>query len=458
MGNFKRTVQLIEQNVLSYADVKVVPRGTPIFPDLLMTGQMRFAKRLGANISVLKPDNAMVLVEDSPISTRIVTVDRTLDWLETNCLVSFNKTEMLEVQDWDPSTGTIILASDLSSARSTGEDLYLWATPLVLHANASQGTSTITVRSRYQLLNGDAISIPSGAEVSSLIQYSVQLAQAGGDSGDTEFPYLFSLTLATPLQKPANTGQTRVYLRAFPGYYSPSLRIPKHGDNPIGPFLVDIVASPLDSIQTYPEVVSLRTTTATGTAILGTPSSLATIARNTPVIERPIFSDSLIFWKIYRGSGGYSSPNRFRLITDEDGLAKVATDLVPAFPTGNTWSLKVAGSTGGILRVQQGDSFTDFTLVANQTQTVQFTTTAGSTFDQLAFLVNLQAVGEVSLSDLTLVNPVASLFQYGLVFQVLGSTNFQSTSLIVKPYFLNLSDLAARYDNNQTYNSGVIYS
>ena len=55
MGKYAEIQNLIQDNVPDFTNLNLVQRGTPIFPDLLMTGQMRFARRTGANFAVMNP-------------------------------------------------------------------------------------------------------------------------------------------------------------------------------------------------------------------------------------------------------------------------------------------------------------------------------------------------------------------------------------------------------------------
>lgn len=97
MGKYQEIANLIEQSVPDYTSLKIVPRGTPIFQDLLMTGTVRFARRTGANFSVLNPDNQFELSTDAQVAQQILQVDQVLPWLEENALITFNQTEMLEI-------------------------------------------------------------------------------------------------------------------------------------------------------------------------------------------------------------------------------------------------------------------------------------------------------------------------------------------------------------------------
>jgi hypothetical protein len=109
MGKYQDIVNLLEHSVPDYTSLKIVPRGTPIFQDLLMTGTIRFARRTGANFAVLNPDNQFTLTADGQVNQNILEVDYLLPWLEQGALITFNKTEMLEIETWDTTTNMIFL-------------------------------------------------------------------------------------------------------------------------------------------------------------------------------------------------------------------------------------------------------------------------------------------------------------------------------------------------------------
>lgn len=460
MAEYQQIQNIIEQATMEYATLKVVPRGTPIFPDILMTGEMRFAIRLGANFSVLTPDNATTLTANVSVQTTVLPVARVLPWLEQNALVTFNGIEQYSVIDWSAQSGNVILGQPLLQPQAKGDTLSLWATPLRVEVDSAQGTSTIFVNSRYNLMNGDTITVPINDLLSSLTERNILVAQNAGPSGDPDFPITFALTLDAPMPVPLVAQESLIYMRAWPGYYSPVLTVPKlQNPSQMGPFLLDYLSTPLDSTPQYVETFSARTFDSGGNPINGALNSMLTVQKNYPVINRPIWAESMLFWKIIRGSGGFTYPNRYRLITDTEGKARVRTDLVPQFPSGQTWTMKVTPTSSGLFRVLSGQyGFQDFPITANTTQVIQFSTPSGGQVDRLEFLTLLDQPGsQVVLQDANIAGALVATFQYGLVFRLLGSSNFQSTSCIVKPYFLALSDLSTTYDSGQTYDSGFIY-
>jgi hypothetical protein len=459
MGKYAEILKLLEKSVPEYTSLKVVPRGAPVFPDLLMSGELRFGRRLGANFSVINPDNQVTLAKDAMIDEQVLTLSRILPWFEAGALVSFNEVEMMEIQDWDPSQNTLVVSSPLSANRPSGTKLTLWATPLTVHVTAALGDEQVLVRSRYNLLNGDVLTFPVNELLSSLTQREVTLAEYAGNSGDSEFPHLYLLHLDSALPIELRT-TSRIYLRAYPGYLSKVLKVPKLKFAQMGPFLLDYVASPLDSIPSYKEVFSIRTFNTVSVPIEGAVDSLVTVQKNHPVPQRPITADNMVFWQVVRGSGGFATPNLYRMISDKYGKAKVYTRLVPSLPAGHSWKLKVRPQANGLLRFRTFPSgtFQDFVLQDHVTQQVTLTIPPGDNSDRIEILVRLDTPRkEVTLSDANYVGEIVSNFQYGLVLKVIGQTNYQSTSVILKPYFLSFSDVTGNYSEGEKYNSGMIY-
>ena len=459
MGSYYDTLQIIQTQPPEWTSLQVVSRGTPLFPDLLMTGQMRFGRRQGANFAMLTPDNTVQLSQAAAARDTILNVSRVLTWYEIGALVTFDGITMYPVSDWDQTTLQVFLATGLTSAQPSGQNLTLWATPLVMDVAAPEGSTVLQVRSRYNLLNGDFVTFPINSFLSSLTQIEVVQANTAGNSADPNFPFLYSLNLAKPTPIFLGT-ESQIYLRAFPSYLSNVTRVPKINTTQIGPFVLDYLSTPLFSVPDFPETFSVRTLDGGGNPINGTASALETITKNTPIINRPIYAQNMIFWKVYRGSGGFQSPNKFRMLTDSSGLARVSTELIPAFPSGLTWNAKVTANSAGIFRVfREPYGFDTYNLLAGVPTTVSIQTPAGGEITRLDFLANLTAPNsEVLIADTTVQGPVVSSIQYGYVFQVTGDANYQATSVIVKPMFLSLADMEANYDDGQNYDSGLIYT
>jgi hypothetical protein len=539
MGKYQDFVNIATQSVPDYTTLQIVPRGAPIFPDLLMTGQMRFGRRQGANVAVLNPDNEVKLTTPAQISQIKFNIDRTLKWFEVGALLTFNKTEMMILEDWDPNTNQVQVTEPLTVTWPNGSPLYLWATPLIVQVSASKGDTVLTVRSRYNIVNGDTITIPVSSSINSLTQLTVTISQAGGTYlPDPIYPHVFALSLSGPLPVDMLSEQSKVFLRAYPGYTSTVQSISRFQGNQMGPFLVDYLSTPLDNIQSYAETFAIRTFNAANVPIDGTGVRYVTVEKNTPILSLPIWAEELVFWKVERGTGGFALPNKYRLITDDTGKARVGTNLVPAWQTGNTWNFKVKSPSNGLIRIYT-DSFgyQDYNILAFQSKTIQLSTpgpfaflacdtvqgsstvtvvsttnmvtgtavvgkgipensavltvlspttfqlgtftsnmiTTGSPINATAtatvplaftppkigrieFLAHLETPGaEVTIADGTITGATVSSIQYTYVFNVLGYTNYQATSLIVKPMFQALSEMYAQYDSEQNYDSGFLY-
>lgn len=466
MGKYQDIVNLIEQSVPDYTSLKIVPRGTPVFSDLLMTGEMRFARRTGANFAVLNPDNQFDLVQDGQVQQRVLVVDRILPWLEQDSLITFNKTEMLEVETWDPVTNSVFIRDPLSAMRPTGTTVNLWAVPIKIHFDSLEDTTELFIRSRYQIVNGDAITFPLTEALNSLKEIDVERADFAGQSLDPDFPFIYVLNMKEPLPISLIAGQSRCYLRAFPSYVSQVLRVPRIRSGQIGPFLLDFVASPLDAIARYDETFSIRTFAGGDQVVEGGTNYYKTVGHNHPVVHRPIWSENMIFWRMIRGYGGFILPNRFRMVCDSqlktgEYACRVSTRLTPHLPAGVRYDFKVRSNTAGTfiaIPYPYPPIIVNVPITTDTTVTIQ-TPVGGPPIKRLDFIFRTTRENtEITISDATLpVDPVVSNFQYAYVFRVLGTTTFQATSVIVKPYFLSLSDLTARYDDGKTYNSGFIY-
>lgn len=467
MGKYQDIVNLIEHSVPDYTSLKIVPRGTPIFQDLLMIGSIRYARRTGANFAVLNPDNQFTLTAPAQAAQETLTANRILPWLEQGALVTLNQTEMLEVETWDPASNTVFIGSPLSATWDTGSLVTLWATPLVVHFDALLGATQIYLRSRYPIVNGDAITLPTATSLNSLQQIDVTLATLyGTDPSDTEFPYIYILDLASPVPVALDQGTTPIYLRAFPSYVSQVLAVPVLSNGQIGPFLLDFVASPLDSVPNYPETFAIRTIASGNTMVDGGANFYKTVDHNYPVVNRSIYAENMIFWEMVRGYGGFILPNKFRMVAesllpDNEYAARTFTRLVPNLPAGIRYDFKVSADTAGTfiaIPYPYPPVVVNIPVTTPTTVTIE-TPDGGEPITRLDFIFKSVRQGtQVTISDASLAtDPVVQQFQYSYVFRVLGTTNFQATSVIVKPYFLSLSDLTDTYDDGKTYNSGFLY-
>ena len=471
MGKYQDIVNLIENSALEFTSLKVVPRGTPIFPDPLLSGQLRFARKTGANFAVMNPDNQFSLTEPTQVAQQTLNVDQILSWLELGSLITFNQTEMLEVQNWDPTNKAIYVGAPLSASRPTGSVVSLWATPLVIHFDALAGQNQLIIRSRYQVVNGDAISFPTSETLNSLKEIRIKEASYAGQDLDPDFSNIFVLTLEENLPISLLPVENRLYLRAFPSYTSNVQSVPPITSGQMGPFLLDFLGSPLDAIPRYEETFAVRTFDSANQSVEGGINFYKTVQHNHPIANRPIWAENMIFWDMIRGSGGFLSPNRFRMLTseekivdgsDEYSVARVSTKLVPPLPPGVTYQFRVRPSSNGDFRIIPAPYVpVDYLNLPQSVDTVvSFTTPpGGAPLEKLDFIFKTEQAGtEVRISDATLpTDPTVGSFQYTYVFRVLGRTNFQATSIIVKPYFLSLSDLTARYNDGKNYNSGFIY-
>ncbi len=68
-GRLTRYNQLVSGISPHYSNVVVQPRGFPIFSDPLLKGQVRFARKTGADFAIINPDNEILLKEAAPKHT-----------------------------------------------------------------------------------------------------------------------------------------------------------------------------------------------------------------------------------------------------------------------------------------------------------------------------------------------------------------------------------------------------
>ena len=88
MGRLRRYNRLLNGISPHYANVVVQPRGFPIFSDPLLKGQVRFARKTGADFALINPDNEIQLLAAAPRNTRTLLLERPNRWLEIGAILS----------------------------------------------------------------------------------------------------------------------------------------------------------------------------------------------------------------------------------------------------------------------------------------------------------------------------------------------------------------------------------
>lgn len=450
---------LINGSIDTYAHVKIFPRGLPRYIDTSLRGTVRFGKRTGNSIAVLNPDNTFNFAEPPVAQSSTIVLRNPTNWISIGSLLSLGPgQEIVEVRDI--SDTTIILASKLRYSYSELDRVQLKAFPMKVFSQIKTGNTSILVKSHHPLANGDVVGyLQTSGLLDSFSEVVIKQAINTGITGEPFYAYLYHLILNSPISTNLDADNT-VYLRAYPAYFSSVIPVPNslNSSEPIGPFVLDLLGGRIVEGQSPDEVFSLRTTTRSGGYILGSSFAYETVEKNYTVGDRPLHAHTPMFWELSEGTMRIT-PSRVVFRVNEKHRFNVGTRCVPPFPGGKTWQLGILSNVNCTIRfVFQDYAPQEFALIANITRTVKISIPPGPAITRISINILSDTKNcEVSLSDWT-PNFTANYLQYCLVARIAGQFNYQSTGLILKPYYLSSADLlGTSYDSGSNNDGGSIY-
>jgi hypothetical protein len=210
--------------------------------------------------------------------------------------------------------------------------------------------------------------------------------------------------------------------------------------------------------QPAAETLSIIATNRSGSHIIGDAFSYVTVDKNYVIADRPWPAFTPVFWQLAEGSVRVT-PTRLLMLVNSDGKFNIGTRCVPKFPSGKSWSLSLISNVDCTIRFTfSPNPFQEFNLSAGVSKTVVVTIPTGPLINDIN--INVFAASnlcQVSMSDWTPTSNTVDTIQYTLVTQVSGEATYQSTGLLLKPYFLSLDLLQASYDGTDTADGGKIY-
>jgi hypothetical protein len=468
MGLLRDIENIVNNSINTYSHVKVFPRGLPFFQDSLLRGTVRFGKRTGNSIATINPDNTQYFGAAASVNDTQITLLYPSQWFDVACILSLGPGEEL-AQIVDVSDEQILTLQDpIGNSYTTDLDnqILLWAFPLVMHTDAAEGATSITVRSHYPLGNGEVFTyMQTPGLLESLFEIDVLTATYNGTSADLYYTSIYTLTLAKPLPS-ALIQESQVYHRAYPAYFSQPVPVPLsiNSAEPVGPFLLDLLSGKIIEGSSVKETFAVCTLNASGDYVLGNSDGFVTVPKNTVILERQVSSDFPMFWELAEGTMRLT-PNSSVFIVNQDVnrlFFCCGTRCIPNWQAnGNSWRLTL----------QATDSCTvNFFFHPYPVQS--FSCPAGATVNAIVTIpvgtdpvteIEINVLGQseicqVEMSDWTPVGNTVTQIQYSLVAQATGIATYQSTGLVVKPFFLSVDFLQATYDQeNTTYDGGKVY-
>jgi len=459
MGRISRIEGIINSTINAYSHIKIFPRGLPRFVDPLLRGNIRFAKRTGNTISVMNPDNTFEFETAPQQRDDRITLELTSEWLAPDAIVSIGPGRELH-QIVDVIDNVVLLRDVLAQAFTLEDQLLLHSFPMLNVANSFVGDTSVTVKSHYKLANGDTFAYLLTQELlQSLTEIKVIQATRLGTTTDPFYSELYRLELDAEISRDI-PAQELIFHRAYPAYFSSSIRVPNSlfTPDPIGPFLLDLLSGKLLEGTEFPETFAIKTLTQAGSYILGTSTDYVTIDNNFPIFDRSLTAHSPMFWEIAEGTMRLT-PNRVVFKVNDENKFVLGHKCIPPIPEDHEWRLSVFSNEDCTIRfIFNPHPFQEFTLLSGITQTLTVTIPPGA--DVTDIEINILAnsnICEVQLADWSPTQNIVDQIEYSFVADVSGQATWQSTGLVIKPYFIGSEFLKATWDSGDEHDGGKVW-
>lgn len=460
MGRIQRIERIINSTINAYSHAKVFPRGLPRFIDSLLRGTIRFGKRTGNSISVINPDNTFNFKTVPQTRDNRVVIERSSEWLTPQAIVSMGPEKELHEID-DVVDNTIILKGQLTRTFTDQDQVLLHSYPLLNTVNVTAGSTSITVKSHYNLANGDVFVYRQTQELlQSITEIRVTAAVSLGSTTDPFYTQLYRLDLESPIQR--NIGpQVVVYHRAYPAYFSAQIRVPNaiFTSEPEGPFLIDLLSGKLVEGDEFRETLAIKTLSRAGSHILGTQFSYTTVDKNFIILDRPIAAHVPMFWVIAEGTMRIT-PARVVFQVNENSVFVVGIKCVPNLPADKGWRISLVSNEDCTIRFFfRPNTFQEFTLLSGIPQTITVTIPAGAEITDIE--INILANSNICAVELSSWTPsinTVDQIEYSFVAEAIGEATYQSTGMIIKPYFIGSEFLKATWDSaDDKFDGGKVW-
>jgi hypothetical protein len=460
MGRLQRIEEIVNGTISHYGHVKIFPRGLPRFIDPLLRGTIRFGKQTGNSISVISTDNTYKFAEIPQKGNDRFELQTASEWITLGSILSMGLGKEL-VQVKDISDTTIILNSNLNREYDSSDKVLNYAHPMEIQVDAFEGDTLVTVRSHYNLANGDFLAyLQTDGLLDSITEIKVLNVEYAGSSIDPFYTHLYNLTLESGITR-GLPGTYQVYVRAYPAYFSANVRVPNsiESSEPIGPFVLDIMSGALVEGSVPKETLALRALNRSGQYVMGNSNEYTTIYKNYMIGDRPWSAHTIMFWELAEGTMRMT-PNRVIMRVNEKTVFCAGQRSIPSFPSGKSWKVSLISNDDCTIRfVFDPHPFQEFTLASGVPLNVTVTIPPGD--DVTRFEINIKSISsicEVSMSDWTPSTYTVESLEYTYVFQAIDEAKFQATGLILKPHFLSTDLLRASYDSSgANADGGKIY-
>lgn len=457
-----REIRNILKNVQpEYSTVNVVNRGVPHYLDSVLRGQARFARRTGAKIGILNPDNIVNLTSAVQLNSDIIKVDRMLTWFELDSIISFGPNlEFSEIDDFDTDTLELYLKTKTKLSHTVDKKVLLWATPMKAEGPTNvSGSFTLRVRSRYNLAIGDFVVIKRDLNLESVLQIEVTgvtfIQQSEGVTDNFDLFYDLTLKTSLPITLP---DETVIYLRAYPAYKSKTVFLPiqRFSAKTTGPNLIDYISGRLKDGIDISEVLSVELFDRNGTSLTG---SSPVVKQKNFMVKDDIPVDALLFWDLIEGEIDFKNGIILGTLSS-NGRFLLRQKIIPNLKNSITWNFRVKPvdtNTTFKIGLRPNDyistvinDFNNFTVIP-----VAFDEVVHEPVESIEIIVSGLANKTFEISSILTENVPETLI-YNLVLRAETFATWQASGLISKPMFLLLDYLKGRFDSEDGSNQALL--
>jgi hypothetical protein len=492
MGRIATIEETAASGLPQYNNLKVVVRGRPRYIDpQLDGGSLRFAIKRGFNFSAIIPDNQAEISEDAyKDSTRVFLKSRP-SWMTTGTLVRIGVSEKIgelhHVLDTLDSGGLeltepLISNFSASSSQSMIPVVSLIGSPCSIFGPLGEPDNKrmLMIESWWKIVPKDVLLMsPTPDVLESLEEYTVKRADyldtRTGNLGIGEpsvlYRYQIELETKTGLLPFIPDVGLKLYLKALPlfirdGWGEGDVDIPSD----VGPCLLDCFYGSLLHTNDTDTILGIQTWDSFGGQVNSTltgDQQWQMITKNHFLRERPITSDSLLFWQRITGNFQYQKAGFFTAELDKEGKFTFSTDLlVPKWPTDREygWVIPLVSKAAVTVVVQfEPQEQQIFEIPSNTLTFIRpkvLHDPDGVPIDRLIISFKGSPNSKVEIRDWQYDGSVVTSISYYIlgVGEPYGGKRWLAGGFSTKPLFYNLSVLRARYsDGVSRYNAGHSY-
>lgn len=491
MGRLKKIEEAVAGTLNDYSYLKMIVRGRPRYLEPQMDkGRVRFAVRRGSNFTGILPNNKFLITENVIKESHDINLETRPSWFNLECLIRLGPTEDIGelhiIQDLINTTG--LQTKDPILANYSADDnadpqtfVTLVGTPANFYGISvpPQQRKILFIEFWYPVVPGDSVLLtPTPDVLDSFAPYEIKRADfintrpGVGDEPAVVYQYEIEIVSDSSLISFDPSIGLRCYLLAQPLYESAEYPSGDLKIEPgIGPFLVDAYYGSLLHSHKIQTKLGLKTWDSFGNqlnAALTGNQEWQSIPENYLVLERPIRSDTFLFWERILGKFQYVKNGFFQAELDENGEFVMSSDqLVPKWPSNRQhgWVIPIKSQSPITISVEfEPQERQYFTIPANTLTYIRpklFVDPEKKDITKIFFSIKGSPFSRVEIRDWEYDGPAVislSYFILGAGRTAFGDNRWLAGGFCIKPLFFNLDPLKAKYsDGSSKYNSGYIY-